>query len=108
MRLSPVSSMAELQTHGVRPEQARFHDLEIGRNVQRYAGLGQHMLFEIDARSDLGDEKTFRCKLENAALGDVSNVLALRHRPAAGEGDLLHLGHDLLDLAFLVDPELAL
>ena len=42
---------------------------------------------------------------DHAALGDIGHVLPLHPRPAAREADLIDLGHELGNLALLVDDQ---
>ena len=48
-----------------------------------------------------------RRQLHHAALGDIGDVLSLRDGALAGEGDMLDLVDQLLDLALLVDAQAA-
>ena len=79
-----------------------------GRDDQREFGLVEDVGLQLDAGRDLGDDDAFGRQLHHAALGHVGHVLALHHAAPPGEGDLLHLLHQLLHLAFLLDPEPAL
>ncbi|ENN85758.1 hypothetical protein RHSP_03418 [Rhizobium freirei PRF 81] len=88
-------------------EEVRVHDFQIIRNDEREFGLTEDVFLKIDARRDLRQYDAIRRQLHDAALGNVSNVLALLDSPPAREGDMLHLVDKLLQLAFLLDHELA-
>src|SRR3569623_843763 len=88
-------------------EQPRFHRLQGVGNEQREFGLGEAIAGKICAGRDFGDDEAGGRELHHAAFGDVGYVLPLLDATAARESDVLDLVHQLLDLAFALDDELA-
>ena len=92
---------AQFQIEGLRLEQRRVHFAAVVRDPQRKFGLGENIALEIDAGRDLGDRHAFALEPHDTTLGHVDDLLSLRDRARAGEGDLLDGVDELLDLAFL-------
>ena len=91
--------------HGRRPEYPWVHELgrsaDDGLEIHERQDLG----FEVDARRDLEELKSFLAQREHAAFGDVQHRLVLLRRVPTRECPLLHLSDELLLSAFLVDPQ---
>ena len=87
-------------------EQRRIHLLELVGDDQREFRLVEDMRV---CRSTPGaisvSTMPFGRQLHHAALGDIGDVLALLDGAAAGEGHVLDLVDQLLQLAFLLDDQ---
>src|SRR5271167_1864420 len=88
-------------------EQAAVHRRERFGDSQAKAGLIEHVALQIDAWSEFDDRDALALQPHHASLGDVENLLTLRHGPRARERDLFDRVHEFLDLAFPFDPERA-
>ena len=85
------------QSHRFGPEQCGGHQLQVGADQQRHAGLGEHVCLKIDSGGDLDHGQPVLGQLDDAAFGDVEDLLAALAAHLTGEGDLGDLGDELGD-----------
>ena len=93
---------------GASANKRRVHRLQLVGDDQREFRLGEDV---ASCRSTPGaisvSTTPSRRQLHDAALGDIGDVLALLDGAPAREGDVLDLVDQLLQLAFLLDHQLA-
>ena len=119
-RQRPVEGEIDVGTHrpassarrGTKPNGSGWNRRAVHRrerfgDAQGKAGLIEHVALEIDAGSEFDHRDALALEPHHASLGDVENLLPLRHRAGTGERDLLDRLHQLLDLAFPFDPKRA-
>src|SRR6185437_5749458 len=97
----PGRTQFELKGFGM--EQRGVHLTQAVRDAEREFRLGENVALKIGARGDLGDGHAFTLEPQDAALGDIQDVLSLGDGARAREGNLLDRVDQLLDLALLQD-----
>ena len=95
------------QSHRFRPEQCGGHQPQVGADQQRHVGLAEDISFKIDSGCDFDHRQPVLGQLDDAAFGDIEDLLAAFAGHLTGEGDLCDLRDELGDRAVGDDLELA-
>lgn len=104
-RLPRQVDQAAAQLHRRVPEEPRVHPARsVNQRPERH--VPEHVALQIHAGRDLGQRQTVGAQLEDAALGDVVHLLALRGRMGAREGAVLDLVHELARRPVAADLQL--
>ena len=76
VRLSTGSPLGQPETHRRGVEESRIHASEVGADAERDLDAGENVPFQVNARGQLRDAKPIGVEAEDAALRDVSDILA--------------------------------
>ena len=81
------ANLGKFQAHGFGGEEGGVHGGQGAADLQWEVGLGQDVLFQVDAGRDFGDGEPLGAKLKDGAFGDVLDLLAVFECPLSGEGN---------------------
>src|SRR5438105_4153587 len=98
---------SELQAERRIGEERGVHHAQIGGDAERNLRLVDHVALQVDAGRYLRDHQAFVAQLDDAALGDIGDMLAALTPDAAAEGDVLCGLDELAGAPFLDDRQLA-
>src|SRR5829696_8723402 len=73
------------QPHRFRPEQGSRHLLQVWADQQRHFGLGENVFLKIDSWRNFDHSQPIFGQLDDAAFGDVEDLLASLAAHLAGE-----------------------
>src|SRR5215203_529221 len=96
------------QPHRFRPEQGSRHLLQVWADQQRHFGLGENVFLKIDSWRNFDHSQPIFGQLDDAAFGDVEDLLASLAAHLAGERNLRYFRDEFCDRAIGADPELAM
>src|SRR5450631_2291381 len=94
--------------HGSGTEDLGIHDPQPPGDDRRETHVCKNVSLEIDPGSDLCQDDSFGGQFEHGSFRDTQNRLAYALRVFTGEGDLLHLLHELVDLSLTEDVNFAI
>src|SRR5215208_1796423 len=96
------------QPHRFRPEQGSRHLLQVWADQQRHFTLGENVFLKIDSWRNFDHSQPIFGQLDDAAFGDVEDLLASLAAHLAGERDLRYFRDEFCDRAIGADPEPAM
>src|SRR6266545_3214557 len=102
-----VARGPKTQTHRFRAEDAPIHGPDLIGNLERACRPGQDVLLQIHPGRDLDNSESLWLQFDDAAFGDIADLLALLQGSTSREGHGSDLLHELRDAAVPADHQAA-